>query len=116
MKKFIITLAIAAASLLAANQASADSYHDYLARHPGVASKPALRNSPHVRMLMRQEQQSVGTPFAASQNDGLIEYGSAFAAPLTSGFGLVPTVTTHCPASHHNSFTIKPGNRHHWLK
>ena len=111
MKKFIVTLSVATvAALFVADGASAGSYHSYLARHPGIASRAALRNSPHVRQLLRE--QSAVTHNAAVSTDGMIEYGSAFAAPETSGSN---TVTVHRSAPRYSVFT-KPGNRRHWLR
>ena len=116
MKKFIVTLSVAAvAALFAADGATAASYHSYLARHPGVSAKAALRNSPHVRRLLR-EQQPVATHNTAAPVNGIIEYGSAFVAPdsasttATSVTVCRPARTTRCGA------VIKPGNRRHWLR
>ena len=90
MKKLLLTLTLAAASLLMTDQVSASSWRSYAAQHSWVASKPALRSSPHVRLLMHHEQVAARSDsishIAASHNDA---------------------------ATHHNAVG-KPGNLHRW--
>ena len=117
MKKLIVTLSLAAvAALLATNAASAASFGDSLTWHQSHSSKPALRNSPRVRHLLSQAYQQTSTSAVGSTSpDGIIEYGSAFTAPVI-GVGLAPMLSTCRATSYRHGAVIKPGNRHHWMR
>ena len=112
MKKLIFTLSVATVAVLfAANAANAASNHHYLASHPGIASKAALRNSPHVRRILREQAVAL-TPGVASLPGDLIEYGSAFTAPVLPTAKTSAVVVSHSARDTRPGAVVKPGNTH----